>query len=106
MTNLTISLSDEIVQKLRQTVKERYGNRKGAISGLIEESLKERIDALQSSKASQTFRALKDNNTVVAEAVNLKNLVVKLKQKGIDPRSVRIESSRGLPSRARLGPRR
>lgn len=104
MVNLTISLSDEIVQKLRKTVKVRYGNRKGAISGLIEQSLREKLDVLELLSPSQTFKAIK-NRHVVAEAENLDTLAKKLKEIDVDARSVRIVSSRKLAPIARTGPR-
>lgn len=105
MVNLTISLSEETVQKLRKTVRERYGNRKGAISGMIEESLKQKLDSFELPQSSQTFKAVKSNR-VVAEAENLDTLAKRLREINVDPRSVRILSSRKLAPIARTGPRR
>ncbi len=105
MVNLTISLSKETIQKLRNTVRERYGNKRGAISGLIEESLKEKLAPFEQPEPYQVFRALK-NNHLVAEAENLDALAKKLKEADVDPRSVRITSSKKLAPIARTGPRR
>lgn len=102
MVNLTISLSDETVRKLRRTVRDRYGNKKGAISGLIEESLRERLEMLDTPQPSQTFKASK-NNQVVAEAENLENLANRLEELKVDPRTVRIVSSRKLAPTVRTG---
>ncbi|MDH2900816.1 MAG: hypothetical protein PXY39_07565 [archaeon] len=104
MVNLTISLSDETIHKLRKTVRERYGNRRGALSGLIEESLRQKLDVFEPSGPSQTFKALK-NNHVLAEAENLHTLAKKLKELDVNPRSVRIVSSRKLAPIARTGAR-
>lgn len=104
MVNLTISLSDETVRRLRKTVHDRYGGKKGALSGLIEESVRDRLEAFDTVKPSQTFKAMKDNR-IVAQAENLDGLARRLAQNKIDPRSVIIISSRELSPVVRIGPR-
>jgi len=105
MVNLTISLSEETDQRLRKAIKERYRNKKGALSGVIEESLKQRLDSLDAPETTQTFKAMKNNRTL-AKAESLDSLARKLRVANIDPRSVRIGSTRKLPPIARIGPRR
>ena len=95
MVNLTISLSDETVRRLRKTVRDRYGNKKGALSGLIEESLREKFDSFETPRPSQTFKAMKGDGTI-AEAENLDDLASKLRKMNVDPGSVRIISSKKL----------
>lgn len=41
MGKVIITLTDEIEKKLRQTVKTKYSNKKGALSILVEEALKD-----------------------------------------------------------------
>ncbi|MFI5421272.1 MAG: ribbon-helix-helix domain-containing protein [Nitrososphaerales archaeon] len=102
MTNLTISLSDETVQRLRKMVREKYGNKKGALSGLIEESVREKLDAVEMPQSSEIFEAVKGDR-VIADADALDNLASKLKKMNVDPRSVRIISSKKLAPIARTG---
>jgi len=102
MANLTISLNDETVRRLRKTVHERYGDKKGALSGLIEESVLVRLEALERPQSPQSFRALQKKK-VIAEDKDLESLAKKLEALKIDPRSVRILSSRKLPPLVRTG---
>lgn len=104
MTNLTISLSEETVKRLRKYVRERYNSKKGALSGVIEESLRETLDSFSVENNSKTeiFRAVKDNTTL-AEGATLNELASKLRKMKIDPRSVRIQSSRTLAPVVRAG---
>lgn len=104
MVNLTVSLSEEVVQRLRKVVSDQYGNRKGAISGLIEESLREKLDNVNSPRPIQTFKALR-RKRAIAEAEDLESLAKNLNRLKVDPRSVRIVSSRKLSPVVRLGPR-
>lgn len=102
MVNLTISLSEETVKRLRRAVKERYGGKKGALSNLIQEALRGHLDSLETVPSSQRFRALRDEK-VVAEADSLEDIAAKLRGLGIDPREVRIVSSEDLSPVARAG---
>lgn len=102
MTNLTISLSDDTINRLRRAVKNRYGGRKGALSGLIEESIREKLEVFEAPPQSQVFRAMKDGR-VVAQAENLDNLAAELEKARVDPRSVRILSSKKLAPMVRTG---
>ena len=99
MVNLTISLSDETVRRLRKAVRDRYAGKKGSLSGLIEESLREKLDAFD---IPQTFKAMKGAR-LVAEAVDLDTLGRKLEEMNVDPRSVRIISSKKLAPIVRTG---
>ena len=102
MVNLTVSLSEETVQRLRKTVRDRYGGKKGALSGLIEESVRERLEELDVKMPPQTFRALKGDR-VLAEASDLDDLAAKLEKMEVNPRSVRIVSSKRLAPVVRAG---
>jgi len=102
MTNLTISLSDETIRRLRRAVRDRYGGRKGALSGLIEESIREKLEAFNAPPQSQVFRAMKGDR-VIAEAETLDGLAVELEKVKVDPRSVRIISSKRLAPIVRTG---
>ena len=95
-------MSEETVQKLRKTVRERYGGKKGALSGLIEESVRERLEQFEVTPSQQTFRATKDSR-VLAESTSLEDLAAKLVEIGVNPRSVRIISSKKLAPIVRAG---
>lgn len=73
-------------------MKERYGGRKGAISGLIKEALEERIGAQENARPPTRFIAY-DGGRPIAEAAGLSQLAAALRQRNVDPRAVRIVSS-------------
>jgi hypothetical protein len=102
VVNLTISLSAETVRRLRQTIRDRYGLRRGALSGLVEEAILEALGRLESTSPKERFRALRDDR-VLAEADDLDQLALKLRKMNVDARSVRILSSSYLPATARAG---
>lgn len=102
MVNVTISLPEEVVRSLRKTVKERYGGRKGALSGLIKEALEERIRSIEEATPAPRFRAF-EGARQVAEGANLDELASRLREKDVDPRAVRIVSTTPLRQVARAG---
>ncbi len=103
MVNLTISLPEETVRRLRKAVDERYGGRKGALSGLIKDALEERINSLEAVESIASFKALDAGGRLVAEGGSLDVLASRLGKKGVDPRAVRIVSSSPLRRVARGG---
>ena len=100
--NLTVSMSAETVGKLRRAIRERYGSRRGALSGLVEEAVLQALGRLETPTQTERFRDLK-GDSVVAEADSLKQLASRLKDLKVDPRSVRIISSVHLAPIARAG---
>lgn len=102
MVNLTVSLSEETVRKLRRTVRDRYGSRRGALSGLIEEAILEALEKFETPSPKERFRALKGDKAL-AEADDLTELASELRKLNVDARSVRILSSTYLPPTARAG---
>ncbi len=102
VVNLTISLSEETVKKLRRTIRERYGSRRGALSGVVEEAVLEALGRFETPSSKEVFRAVK-NDKVLAEADSLDELASKLKRLNVDARSVRIVSSSYLSAVARAG---
>lgn len=101
MVNITISLPEETVRRLRRAVRETYGGRKGALSGLIREAIDGHFESLQ-MEPPRTFRAV-DKERMIAEGSSLEDLASRLKQLGVDPRSVRIISSANISPVARAG---
>lgn len=97
MVNVTVSLSEDVVKRLRRVVKQRYGSKREALSGFVEEALTELLNRLEHPQPSQTYRAYRGEEQV-AEADSLEQLSSKLNKLGVDPRSVRIISSTGLRS--------
>jgi hypothetical protein len=102
MVNLTISLPEATVKKLRKAVRVHYGGKKGALSGLIKEALEEHIASAETVRPAAHFRAY-DGDNQVAEAPNLDQLALLLRERRIDPRQVRIVSSTALRQVVRAG---
>ena len=101
MTNVTVSLSPATVRRLRQYVNRVRGSKKGALSSLVENSVREALDRLETS-AEVEFSAVKDGK-IMAQSGSLGELARILKAKGIDPRAVRIVSKPPPAPAARLG---
>ncbi|MBS7287539.1 MAG: hypothetical protein KIH01_02010 [Candidatus Freyarchaeota archaeon] len=99
MGTLTISLSDDVEEKLRRLVGER-GSGKGAMSRIIEDALKAYFSMLE--RKEKSFRAYVGEE-LVAEARDLEELAVALGERNIDPRGVRIVSSEPVKPVARMG---
>lgn len=102
MPNVTFALSEETIRRLREAVKESYGLKKGSLSHFVEEAVNAMIDRLETQRAPELFRAYAGEEAL-AEASNLEDLARKLREKSIEPRSVIIVSSHGLPLVARAG---
>lgn len=102
MPNLTIVLSDATIRRLRKAVGELHGAKKGALSGLVEQAVKDLLDRLEAPKPTETYRAVRDGQSV-AEAETLESLARRLGAMSVDPRSVRILSSRLLKPVAKAG---
>ncbi len=102
MVNLTVSLSEETVRKLRRTIRVRYGSRHGALSGLVEEGIREVLGRLETPSPKERFRALQGGEVLV-EADDLDQLALRLRKLNVDARSVRILSTTYLAPMARAG---
>ena len=89
---MTVSLPEDVVRSLRRTVKERYGGRKGALSGLVREAIEERISSLDTVRLAARFKALEGGREIV-EGGSLDELASKLRERGVDPRTVRVVST-------------
>ncbi|HDN74386.1 MAG TPA: hypothetical protein ENG16_05135 [Archaeoglobus sp.] len=100
MGTLTISISDELEKKLRSFVIEMYGSSRGGISRVIEDALKTYFSKFEKKK--RVFRAYRGEE-FVAEAQNLEELAKILRDKNVDPRSVKIISSETVKPVARMG---
>ena len=105
MVNVTFSLPDETVKKLREAARRAGGARKGAISELVNVAIREHLQDIESRIKHEEFRAMRGNE-VVAEAVSLRELASALERRGIDPREVLILSSSPLEPSVRTGLRR
>ena len=97
-----MSLPEEVVKNLRRAVKERYGGRKGALSGLVREAVEEHISSLETARPAARFRAL-EGERQVAEGGSLDELAAILRKNGVDPRAVRIVSTTPLRQVIRAG---
>jgi hypothetical protein len=95
-------MSAETLRKLRRAIKERYGSRRGSLSGLVEEAVLQALGRFETPTQTEKFRALK-GDSVLAEADSLEQLASRLKDLKVDSRSVRIISSVHLAPVARAG---
>lgn len=105
MVNVTFSLPEETVKKLRETVRRVRGSRKGTISELVDVAIKEHLREVESRIKHEEFRAMRGND-VLARAVSLKELASALERRRVDPREVLILSSTPLEPSVRTGLRR
>ena len=104
LVNVTFSLPEETVKKLREVAR-RAGGKRGAISDLVDAALKEHLQEVEAKSLSQEFRASR-GDLVVARAASLRELASLLEKRGISPRDVLIESSIPLPASTKTGLRR
>ena len=104
MVNLTVSISEETVRRLRKVIKEVYSSKKGSLSSLVEGALNEALDREIAPRRPVGFRAVR-GRSLVATAENLDLLAKKLKELGVEPRGLRIESTSHLSPVVRTGPR-
>jgi len=97
MGTITISLDDNIEKKLRDLVKRMHGSRKGGLSKVIESALENYFASVDSpiKSGEASFKALKEG-AVVAEANTLEDLASILRKIGIEPRGIRIISSKPI----------
>jgi Arc/MetJ-type ribon-helix-helix transcriptional regulator len=100
MVNVTFSLPEETVERLRRIAKSR--GKRGSISELVNASLTEHLSELEADTDEHWFFALRGSREV-ARAASLKELAAKLEAGGTDPRSVEIRSSIPTKPVARMG---
>ena len=103
MARVTVSMSDATAKELRRVVKDAYGNKKGALSSLVEGAVREAL-ARQATREKASFRAVRDGK-VLATSDDLQGLADILRQKGLDPRGMRIVSTIPPSPMARMGGR-
>ena len=104
MVNVTFSLPDETVRRLREAAR-RAGRSKGAISELVDAALREHLLDVESRAKREEFRAMRGKE-VLARAGSLRELASLLERRKIDPREVLIVSSTPLEPTVRTGLRR
>ncbi len=102
MPTLTIVLPEALAERLRRTVRERYAGKKGAISGVIAEALESYLARASLAAPSEVYRAFRGRR-LVAEASSLDELARHLHEKGVNPRDLRIISSKKVAPVARAG---
>lgn len=102
MVNVTISLSEETIRRLRKVVSERFASKKGALSGFVEDALHESLARVERAPPIQLFSALKENR-VIARARSLESLASELRRLAVNPRGVRIVCTSPVAPVARAG---
>ncbi|MDG7007265.1 MAG: hypothetical protein JRN06_03340 [Nitrososphaerota archaeon] len=101
MTNVTFSLPEGTIRRLRKRADES-GGKKGAISEMVDEALTYYLDNAEASSRGETFTATK-GGVVVAQAGSLRELAALLKANQVDFRSVVILSGSPLEPVGHLG---
>lgn len=101
LVNVTFSLPEDTVKRLRKAAAIIGKGRKGAISELVDAAINEHLSDIEPGPA-QEFRATKDGR-VIASASTLRELANELKRRKLDPRDFVIESSVPLEPLVRTG---
>lgn len=101
MGTITVSIDDKLAEKLRKTAEKLYGSRRGGMSKIVENALRNYLSMLEREEET-VYQALKEGK-VVAEAKTLSELASKLKKLGIEPRGLRIVRKTGVKKRVRAG---
>ncbi len=100
---ITLKIDDELEAQLRKRVGRVHGVTKGAISKSVEEAITLWLSEPSLTKhARRQFVALLDGKKV-AEEGSLGALAKRLREHGIDPRSVEIRTVPPAPEVVRLG---
>ncbi len=101
MGTITISIDDELAERLRRVAERLYGSRRGGMSKIVESALRNYLSTLEESD-SFIYIAMKDGR-VLAEAQTLSELAEKLKKLNVDVRGLRVVRSSSPKSPARGG---
>jgi hypothetical protein len=105
LVNVTFSLPEATVKKLREAARRAGGRRKGAISEIVDSAVKQHLQEVDSRVKHEEFRAMRGDQ-VLARAGSLRELASVLERRKINPREVLIVSSSPLEPSVRTGPRR
>ncbi|MHB1868863.1 MAG: hypothetical protein ACYCPP_07950 [Nitrososphaerales archaeon] len=107
---ITLKIDDDIEDKLRRKVGRDRGAARGAISSSVEEAIRAWLQENKTSEnqtqtiVHRSYIAKKgENEETVAEANTLESLSVKIRELGINPRSVIIESVPPSPLTRKMG---
>lgn len=102
LVNVTFSLPEDTVKRLKKAALARAKGRKGAISEFVDAAIKDHLDAVESRAGREEFHATVDGK-LLAKAPSLRELTSELKRLKLDPRDVVIESSTPLQPLVRTG---
>ena len=101
LVNVTFSLPEDTVKRLRKAAAVVGRGRKGAISELVDAAINEHLSDIETAPPPQ-FRATRDGKMIVS-APTLRELANELKRRKLDPRDFVIESSATLEPLVRTG---
>jgi len=105
LVNVTFSLPDDTVKRLREAARHGGRRRKGAISEIVDAAVRQHLLDVESKGKEEEFRALRGDK-VVARAGSLRELASMLERRKINPREVLVVSSSPLEPSVRTGLRR
>ena len=94
MGTITVSIDDDLADKLRKAAERLYGSKRGGMSKIVESALRNYLSMLEREE-SVSYQAIKEER-VLAEAKTLSELANKLKILGIEPRGLKIVRSPGI----------
>lgn len=103
--NVTFSLPEETVKRLREVARRTGESRKGAISEFVDAAIREHLREVESKLRHEEFWAVRGKDVLVA-AGSLKELASALEKRAINPRDVTIMSSFPLEPSVKTGLRR
>ena len=92
LVNITFSLPEDTVKRLRKTALAQSKGKKGAISGLVDAAIREHLSSVEAAGSGEEFRAERDGK-VLAAAGSLRELAAELKRLRVDPRDVVVLGS-------------
>jgi len=106
MAVITLKIDDKLEERLRK----RIGREKGAARGAISESVEEAIRLWLASPSSRDslndeiiFYIAKEKGKEIARERSLDALSKKLREIGVDPREVEVESYPATPTKRKMG---
>lgn len=97
---MTVSIDDDLAERLRRAAEALYGSRR-RVSRVVEDALRSYLASLEIEE-NVRYLAVKGGETL-AEAKTLSELAAKLRELGVDTRGVRIVRSGSPKSPARGG---
>lgn len=102
LVNVTFSLPEDTVRRLRKAAQAQGKGRKGAISEMVGAAIEEHLAMVEARVTGEQFRAVKEGREL-ARAPSLRKLAAELRALGVDPRDVIVLGTTPLEPVVRTG---